>query len=271
MLAVERLREAGPPFAVGLGRDVGHRALAIDKVADGVAVVSLVAKHDFARFGPVKQRQGCGRVARLTRRKAEPEQNRRPRGSCSWARLGNDQDNDLATLFRSRRLLVRPDRGPINHLEIPSWACVIACISRPPRPPAATAQAMVAGRSRSVAFTQVTLWHLRAQHPEDAITHAPVTDTRRSKSVKSSRIMPSSRIRSTPLWECHLWVPTYSAKQAKRIGADIIAAKIASHFSTRLTAPDVRLDWWRTAITHTGIAAATPPTMIRSQDVIASI
>lgn len=50
MLAVERLREAGPPFAVGLGRDVGHRALALDKVADGVAVVSLVTKHDSARF-----------------------------------------------------------------------------------------------------------------------------------------------------------------------------------------------------------------------------
>ncbi|VXC97618.1 hypothetical protein SPHINGOAX6_70710 [Sphingomonas sp. AX6] len=86
-LAVECFLEAGPPFAVGLGRDVGHHALALDEVADGVAIVSLVAKHDGARFEPVEQRQGSGCVVRLTRRQAEPEREglgrRRPRGSWS--------------------------------------------------------------------------------------------------------------------------------------------------------------------------------------------
>ena len=38
-LAVERLGKAGSPLAVGLGRDVGPCALALDQVTDGVAIV----------------------------------------------------------------------------------------------------------------------------------------------------------------------------------------------------------------------------------------
>lgn len=72
-LALEGLREAGPPFAVGLGRDVGHRALGFDQVADGVAVIGLVAEDYGARFEPVEQRQRGGRVVRLRCRQAEPE------------------------------------------------------------------------------------------------------------------------------------------------------------------------------------------------------
>lgn len=77
-LAVERLREAGPPLAVGLGRDVGNSALALDQVADGVAVISLVAEYDGARFEPVEQVQCGRRIMRLTRRQAEPERQALP-------------------------------------------------------------------------------------------------------------------------------------------------------------------------------------------------
>ncbi len=71
--AIERLREAGPPLAIGLCRDVRHCALRLDQVADGVAVVSFVAEHDGARREPVEQRQRGGGVVSLTRRQAEPE------------------------------------------------------------------------------------------------------------------------------------------------------------------------------------------------------
>ena len=77
-LSVECLREAGPPLAVGLGRDVGDRALALDQVADGVAVVSLVAEHDGARCEAVEQRQRGGGVVRLPCRQAEPEREALP-------------------------------------------------------------------------------------------------------------------------------------------------------------------------------------------------
>ena len=77
-LAVERLREAGPPLAVGLGRDVGNSALALDQVADGVAVISLVAQYDGARFEPIEQFQCGRRIVRLTRRQAEPEREALP-------------------------------------------------------------------------------------------------------------------------------------------------------------------------------------------------
>ena len=85
-LAVERLAEAGLPFAVGLGGDVGHCALAFDQVADRVPVISLVAEHDRARCKSIEQHQRGGGVVRLARRKAEPDRrlaDRRPHGSWS--------------------------------------------------------------------------------------------------------------------------------------------------------------------------------------------
>ena len=48
-LAVECLRETGSPLAVRFSRDVRHRALCLDQLADGVAVISLVAQYDGAR------------------------------------------------------------------------------------------------------------------------------------------------------------------------------------------------------------------------------
>ena len=43
MIAVEEGREAILPAPVGLGWDVGHRPLALDLVADRVAVIALVS------------------------------------------------------------------------------------------------------------------------------------------------------------------------------------------------------------------------------------
>ena len=77
-LAVERLAEAGLPFAVGLGGDVRDRTLALDQVADGVAVISLVAEHDRARCEPIEQRQRGRCVVRLARRQSEPERQALP-------------------------------------------------------------------------------------------------------------------------------------------------------------------------------------------------
>jgi hypothetical protein len=71
--AIERLGEAGLPFAVRLGRDVRDRTLRLDQVADGVAVVSLVGEHDGARIEPVEQGQRSGSIVRLPRAQAEPD------------------------------------------------------------------------------------------------------------------------------------------------------------------------------------------------------
>jgi hypothetical protein len=45
-VSVKERREAVRPFAVGLGRDVRHRADILDLPADGVAVVTFVAMQD---------------------------------------------------------------------------------------------------------------------------------------------------------------------------------------------------------------------------------
>jgi hypothetical protein len=71
-LAVERLAKAWLPFAVGLCRDVRHGALGFDQVADAVCIISLVGKHDGARFEPVKQVVRGRGIVRLASRQAEP-------------------------------------------------------------------------------------------------------------------------------------------------------------------------------------------------------
>ena len=76
--AVERLREAGLPLAVGLRRDIGDRALALDQFADGIAVVGLVAEHNGAWFELVEQRQRGGCIVRLARRQAKPDREALP-------------------------------------------------------------------------------------------------------------------------------------------------------------------------------------------------
>ena len=72
-LAVKHLAEARLPFAIGFGGYVGHRALALDQVADAARIVGLVSKHDGARDKPVEQSERGGSVVRLTRRQAEPD------------------------------------------------------------------------------------------------------------------------------------------------------------------------------------------------------
>ncbi len=70
--AVERFAEAGFSLAISLGRDVGHRALPFDQVADAARVIGFVGKHDGARFELVEQGQRGRRVVSLTRRQTEP-------------------------------------------------------------------------------------------------------------------------------------------------------------------------------------------------------
>jgi hypothetical protein len=72
-LAVERLAEAGFPFAVGFGRDVGDRALGFDQRADAIGVVGFVAEDDGARREPVKQAMRGGSVVRLACGQAKPD------------------------------------------------------------------------------------------------------------------------------------------------------------------------------------------------------
>lgn len=77
-LAVECPAEAGLPFAIGLGGNIGHRALAFDQVADAARVIRLVAKNDGARLKAVEQPE-CGRgIVRLARCQAEPDRETLP-------------------------------------------------------------------------------------------------------------------------------------------------------------------------------------------------
>jgi hypothetical protein len=77
-LAVERLGEAGPPFAIRFGGDVGHRTLALDQVSDRIAVISLVGKHNGAGIEPVEQFQRSRRIMCLACSQAEPERETLP-------------------------------------------------------------------------------------------------------------------------------------------------------------------------------------------------
>jgi len=70
-IAIEVGREAALPSPVGLGRDVGCGALALDLATDGVAVISLVAMQDFGRGDPVEQGIGGGAVRHLAARQQE--------------------------------------------------------------------------------------------------------------------------------------------------------------------------------------------------------
>jgi len=64
-VAVEIGRETILPAAVGLGRDVGCGALALDLATDGVAVIPLVAMQDFGGGHLVEQGIGGGAVGDL--------------------------------------------------------------------------------------------------------------------------------------------------------------------------------------------------------------
>ena len=82
---VERLAEAGFPFAIGFGRDVGHRALRLDQVANAIGVISLVGQNDGARIETIKQAERGGSVVGLAGGQAEPD----------WETLSIDNGVDL--------------------------------------------------------------------------------------------------------------------------------------------------------------------------------
>ena len=63
--AVEIGRETILPTAIGLGRDVGRGALALDLATDGVAVIPLVAMQDFGGGHLVEQGIGGDAVGDL--------------------------------------------------------------------------------------------------------------------------------------------------------------------------------------------------------------
>ena len=54
-LAVERIANAGFPFAIGSGRNFGRRALSLDQIADVASVISFLVRHYGARFETVQQ------------------------------------------------------------------------------------------------------------------------------------------------------------------------------------------------------------------------
>jgi hypothetical protein len=72
-LSIEDLAEARLPFAIGFGRNVRHRPLRLDQVADAIGVIGLVGKDDGAGIEAIQQ-PICGRpVMCLTCCQAEPD------------------------------------------------------------------------------------------------------------------------------------------------------------------------------------------------------
>ena len=65
-VAIEGRGEAVFPEPVGLGRDVGRGALALDLATHGIAVIALVATEDGGRRQTTEQRVGGDAVRHLT-------------------------------------------------------------------------------------------------------------------------------------------------------------------------------------------------------------
>jgi hypothetical protein len=72
-VSVEEWREAGLPFAIGLGRDVGQRAVVFDLTPDSVGVVALVRMHDIAIWKTVEQRRASAAIRDLAAGQQESE------------------------------------------------------------------------------------------------------------------------------------------------------------------------------------------------------
>lgn len=69
----EDRREAVLPFAVGFGRDVGHRAALLNLAADGVGVIALVGVQDVAIWKLFEQPSACCAVGDLAASQHEGE------------------------------------------------------------------------------------------------------------------------------------------------------------------------------------------------------
>ena len=72
-LTIEHLAEAGFPFAIGFGRDIGNRALRLDQIADAIGVIGLIGQNDCASIETIKQAEGGGAVVGLAGGQAEPD------------------------------------------------------------------------------------------------------------------------------------------------------------------------------------------------------
>lgn len=71
--AIEPLAEAGFPFAIGFGGDVGHGALGLDHAADAIGVIGFVGQDDGTRIEAIEQFVRGRSIMRLTRCQAEPD------------------------------------------------------------------------------------------------------------------------------------------------------------------------------------------------------
>ena len=137
-LAVEHLAEAGFPFAVGLRRDVGHRALRLDQIADSIGVISLVGQNDGAWIKAIEQAERSGSVMRLPRCQAEPD--RETFGIDDRVDLGREAAPGATETMISIPLFAvaacwcaRMEVLSIIWIS-PSYAAVIASISRSQTP-----------------------------------------------------------------------------------------------------------------------------------------
>ncbi len=89
-----------------------------------------------------------------------------------------DRDSDLHPLFCRRRLLMGANGGAVDHLDVAivrGGDGVHQSIPNARLPP--SIETVVAGSARAIALRQVAPRRTGAQHPEDAVQHAPVIDT----------------------------------------------------------------------------------------------
>ena len=106
-----------------------------------------------------------------------------------------DRGNDLDPLFCRRGLLVSPNGGAVDHLDV----AFVRGGDRIHQPVPNTRlspshEAIVAGGARAIALRQVAPRCTRAQHPEDAADHPAVIDARHA-----SRLVGQERLDHAPL------------------------------------------------------------------------
>ena len=137
-LAIEPLREAGLPFAIGFGGDVGRGALVLDQAADTVGIIGFVAEQDGAGAEAIEQRIDRARVVRLPGGQGEPD--RAPLGVDEGVDLGREAAAGATETMISTPLFAVAACwcARIEVLSIiwisPSYAAVMASISRSQTP-----------------------------------------------------------------------------------------------------------------------------------------
>ncbi|MBB5984198.1 hypothetical protein HNP60_000172 [Sphingobium sp. B1D3A] len=98
-------------------------------------------------------------------------------------------------LFCRRGLLVSANRGTVDHLDVAivrGGDGIHHPIPDARRSP--SHEAVVAGRSRAIAFGQIALRCTRAQHPEYTVEHTAIIDARHA-----SRLVGQKRFDHAPL------------------------------------------------------------------------